>query len=122
MLTPTYYLLHVADPEKSGSFYAELFGRPAVETSPTFVLFVLEGGIKVGLWSKAHVRPATGGVPGALEIGIALKSPAEVDAFHDSWIGRGLPAFQPPTDMDFGRSCMVSDPDGHRIRLFAVAM
>lgn len=120
MVTPTYYLLHVADPGKSAGFYAELFGRPPVEISPTFALFVLDGGIKVGLWSKATVEPATGGAPGALEIGIALKAPDDVDAFHESWLARGLPVFQPPTDMDFGRSFMVADPDGHRIRLFAV--
>lgn len=120
MFTPTYYLLHVANPEKSSGFYAELFGRSPVETSPTFALFVLDGGIKVGLWSKATVEPATGGAPGALEIGIALNAPAEVDAFHQSWLARGLPIFQPPTDMDFGRSAMVADPDGHRIRVFAV--
>ncbi|WP_370673492.1 VOC family protein [Pleomorphomonas sp. PLEO] len=119
MFTPTYYLLHVADPAKSAGFYTELFGRPPVETSPTFALFVLGGGIKVGLWSKATVEPATGGAPGALEIGIALAAPADVDAFHENWVARGLPVFQSPTDMDFGRSSMVTDPDGHRIRVFA---
>lgn len=120
MITPTYYLLHVTDPERSGRFYRELFGGAPVETSPTFVLFVLDGGIKVGLWSKATVEPATGGAPGAIEIGISMKAPDEVDAFHESWIARGLPVFQSPTDMDFGRSLMVTDPDGHRIRIFAV--
>jgi predicted enzyme related to lactoylglutathione lyase len=120
MVTPTYYLLHVTDPGKSAGFYAELFGRPPVETSPTFALFVLDGGIKVGLWSKATVEPATGGAPGALEIGIALKAPDEVDGFYENWRARGLSVFQAPTDMDFGRSLMVTDPDGHRIRLFAV--
>ena len=77
MVTPTYYLLHVADPETSGGFYRELFGTAPVESSPTFVLFVLDGGIKVGLWSKDTVEPATGGAPGALEIGAAMKASAE---------------------------------------------
>lgn len=122
MATPTYYLLHVADPARSSGFYTELFGRPPVETSPTFVLFVLDGGIKVGLWSRETVEPATGGAPGALEIGIAHGTPADVDAFHASWLARGLPVLQSPTDMDFGRSCMVTDPDGHRIRVFAISM
>ena len=122
MVTPTYYLLHVADPETSGGFYRELFGTAPVESSPTFVLFVLDGGIKVGLWSRETVEPATGGAPGALEIGIAHGTPADVDAFHASWLARGLPVLQPPTDMDFGRSCMVTDPDGHRIRVFAISM
>lgn len=120
MVTPTYYLLHVADPEASGAFYRELFEAAPVESSPTFVLFVLDGGIKVGLWSRDSVEPATGGAPGALEIGIAMKAPADVDAFHQRWAARGLPVFQPPVDLDFGRSFMLADPDGHRIRVFAV--
>ncbi|MCM5555669.1 VOC family protein [Pleomorphomonas sp. NRK KF1] len=121
MITPTYYLLHVADPETSGVFYRELFETAPVESSPTFVLFVLHGGIKVGLWSKQTVEPVTGGAPGALEIGIAMKSPTDVDAFHQRWLARGLPVFQAPVDLDFGRSLMLTDPDGHRIRVFAVA-
>lgn len=120
MVTPTYYLLHVANPETSGGFYRELFGVDPVESSPTFVLFVLYGGIKVGLWSKDTVEPATGGAPGALEIGIAMKLPDDVDAFHGRWVERGLPVFQSPVDLDFGRSFMLTDPDGHRIRIFAV--
>lgn len=122
MVSPTYYLLHVADPTKSADFYTELFGRAPVESSPTFALFVLDGGVKVGLWSKATVEPATGGAPGALEIGIALKAPDDVDAFQEGWLARGLPVFQPPTDLDFGRSMMLTDPDGHRIRIFAVTV
>ncbi|MCM5559451.1 VOC family protein [Pleomorphomonas sp. JP5] len=120
MITPTYCLLHVAYPEASSVFYGELFGVPPVESSSTFVLFVLEGGIKVGLWSRDTVRPETGGAPGALEVGIAMKTAAEVDAFHDRWLAKGLPVFQPPVDLDFGRSLMLTDPDGHRIRVFAV--
>ena len=46
-----------------------------------------------------------------------MKTPAEVDAFHESWAARGLPVFQAPKDLDFGRSLMVTDPDGHAVRL-----
>ena len=27
----------------------------------------------------------------------------------------------PPTDLDFGRSFVALDPDGHRLRVYAVA-
>ncbi|WP_237153591.1 VOC family protein [Oryzibacter oryziterrae] len=122
MLHPNYYLLHVADPVSSGAFYADLFGVQPVDSSPTFVLFVLDGGIKFGLWSKATVEPATGGAPGALEIGIPVKTVSEVDAVHAAWSARGVSVLQVPTDMEFGRSFMVTDPDGHRIRVFCVVM
>lgn len=119
---PKYYLLHVADPVSSGAFYARLFGQEPVEQSPTFVLFVLEGGVKFGLWSKDTVLPKSGGAPGALEIGVPVASPAEVDTTFAAWSALGASVLQAPEDMDFGRSATVADPDGHRLRVFAVVM
>lgn len=120
MPTPSYFLVHVTDPVASAAFYGDVLGRAPVEVSPTFVLFVVDGGIKVGLWSKATVVPASGGAPGALEIGIPFATPAEVDAAHAESVRKGHTVLQAPTDLDFGRSAMIADPDGHRIRLFAV--
>lgn len=120
MPIPTYFLVHVTDPVTSAAFYGDVLGRAPVEVSPTFVLFVLDGGIKVGLWAKESVVPASGGAPGALEIGIPFATPAAVDAAHAASVARGHAVLQAPTDVDFGRSAMIADPDGHRIRLFAV--
>ena len=33
----------------------------------------------------------------------------------------GVKILQPPTDMDFGRTFVALDPDGHRLRVFAAA-
>ena len=117
---PTYYLLHVADPLASAAFYEQILGVAPVETAPTFSRFVLEGGVKLGLWSKATVEPATAGAPGGSEIGIAVKAPAEVDAVAAAWDKFSPTILQAPVDMDFGRSFLIADPDGHRIRVFAV--
>lgn len=120
MFTPSYFLLHVADPLASVDFYAQLFNRRPVETSPTFVLFVFEGGIKLGLWKRDTVVPAGSGAPGALEIGIPLATPAGVDELHARWAVTGHPIVQAPTDLDFGHSLTLADPDGHRLRFFSL--
>jgi predicted lactoylglutathione lyase len=122
MQTPTYFLLHVASPAASARFYAAILGAEPVETSETFALFVLEKGIKLGLWSAATVSPATSGTPGTSEIGIAAASAEEVDRLLSDWTKCGATVLQPATDMEFGRSAMIADPDGHRIRLFHVVM
>jgi catechol 2,3-dioxygenase-like lactoylglutathione lyase family enzyme len=122
MLTPTYYLLHVANPAASARFYAAILGAEPVDASETFVLFVLEKGVKLGLWSAATVRPATGGAAGNLEVGIEAGSAEVVDQRLAAWKAAGATVLQEPEDMEFGRSAMIADPDGHRIRLFHVVM
>lgn len=116
-----YLLLHVASPAASGRFYADLFGREPVDASESFVLLALESGLMLGLWSRDTVVPATGGAPGCAEIGVRVDDAAAVDAMHDAWTGRGVPVLMPPTDLDFGRSFVATDPDGHRIRVYALA-
>jgi predicted enzyme related to lactoylglutathione lyase len=46
---------------------------------------------------------------------------AAVDQTHADWRERGLKVAQPPTDMEFGRTFVALDPDGHRLRVFAPA-
>jgi hypothetical protein len=55
MTTPNFVILYVDQPQQSGAFYSALLGRQPVETSPTFVLFVLDNGFKIGLWSRHNV-------------------------------------------------------------------
>jgi predicted enzyme related to lactoylglutathione lyase len=43
---------------------------------------------------------------------------ADVDAVHADWAARGLAIAQPPTELDFGRTFVALDPDGHRLRVF----
>ncbi|MDX8437021.1 VOC family protein [Mesorhizobium abyssinicae] len=118
MKTPNFVILYVDSPERSGAFYAALLGRLPVEASPTFVLFVLDGGFKLGLWSRHTVEPAAAAAGGGAEIVFAQDGPAAVDAAHRDWAGRGLNILQAPTDMDFGRTFVALDPDNHRLRVY----
>jgi len=122
MLTPSYFLIHVANPTASADFYSRLLGIEPVEASSTFVLFVFAGGIKLGLWKRDTVVPTSTGAPGALEVGILLETVAEVDDLHERCVKAGRTIVQAPTDLDFGRSLTLADPDGHRLRFFALTL
>ncbi|WP_029006477.1 VOC family protein [Azorhizobium doebereinerae] len=116
MFNPGYILLYVQSPETSRHFYTPLLGCAPVEVSPTFVLFVLPGGLKLGLWARDGVEPAAPSVGGA-ELAMPVDR-ATLDAMYADWTGKGLPILQEPADMDFGRTFVACDPDGHRLRVF----
>ena len=121
MLEGTIVILYVDSPARSAEFYAALLGRDAIEASPTFAMFVLREGTMLGLWSRHTVEPSPGGTGGMTEIGFHADSNAEVDALHERWRGNGVPIAQAPVDLDFGRTFLALDPDGHRLRVFAPA-
>lgn len=118
MPSPNFVLLYVDSPEASGAFYATLLERQQVETSPTFVMFALENGVMLGLWSRHTVEPAASAAGGGAELAFTVE-PAALDATLAEWKKRGIAILQQPTDMDFGRTFVGLDPDGHRLRVFS---
>jgi len=116
---PSYVLLYVQDPMRSAAFYSHWLGLQPVESAPTFVLYVLSSGLKLGLWRRSDVQPQAQGGPGAMELAVAVAQPSAVDEVHAQWLAQALPVLQAPTAMDFGYTAVVADPDGHRLRVFA---
>lgn len=118
MFDANFVLLYVDSPAASARFYAGLLGAEPIEESPTFAMFPLPSGVMLGLWSRHTVEPAAAAAGGGAEIATVVASPAEVDARCAEWRGRGLTILQEPTELDFGRSFVALDPDGHRLRVF----
>jgi predicted enzyme related to lactoylglutathione lyase len=118
MSDPNFILLYVDNPAASADFYAGLLDRQPVETSPTFVMFALDSGVMLGLWSQRTVAPTATAVGGS-EIAFAVADKAAVQKTHDEWRRRGIYIIQPPTEMDFGHTFTAVDPDQHRLRVFA---
>ena len=114
-------LFYVTDPQVSRRFYADLLGLEPVEESPTFVLFMLPSGLALGLWGAGGVQPAPIATGGGSELGFRVSSNAEVDGIHADWQAKGAEIAMTPTDLDFGRSFVALDPDGHRLRVYAAA-
>ncbi len=90
-----------------------------VEASPTFAMFPLPSGVMLGLWARHTVEPAATASPGAVEVALAVENNDAVSALHQQWQALGLPVVQQPTAMDFGFTFVATDPDGHRLRVFA---
>ncbi|WP_210496695.1 VOC family protein [Microvirga antarctica] len=121
MTQPDYILLYVENPKASGRFYADLLEAQPVEATDTFVLFVLASGLKLGLWGRRTVEPVPTGMGGGAEVAFRLGSEPDVDATFAEWTRRGLTILQTPVSLDFGRTFVALDPDGHRLRVFAPA-
>ena len=120
-MNPNFVILYVDNPPRSAAFYKDLLGRAPVESSPTFALFVLDAGFKLGLWSRHTVEPATHATGGGNELCLAVDGKQQVDRMFADWGGRGLTVAQAPVEMDFGYTFVVLDPDQHRLRVFAPA-
>jgi predicted enzyme related to lactoylglutathione lyase len=120
MFTPHlgFVLLLVTNPKNSSLFYQEMFDLKPIEESPTFVMFALKNGVMLGLWSKYTVEPRLESPGCSAEICFPTE---DVDALYDTWGQKGATIAQKPTDMDFGRTFVILDPDGHRIRAYTLA-
>ncbi len=115
----SFVLLYVENPPASAAFYSDLLGHPTIESAPTFAMLPLRDGVMLGLWSRATVEPAVASAAGASEVAFTVADADAVDAAHADWSRRGLRIAQPPTRLDFGRTFVALDPDGHRLRVFA---
>lgn len=65
MNPPNIVILYVANPSLSAAFYAQLLGKPPVESSPTFAMFALDHGMMLGLWGRDGVVPNTSAAAGS---------------------------------------------------------
>ncbi|KQU98931.1 VOC family protein [Devosia sp. Root105] len=120
MRTLNYLLLAVRDPLRSAELYSKLLGREPVEKAPTFVLYVLPTGLKIGLWLADEMEPRPNAA-GGVEISFSEDSQDAVRATFEEWSKLGLKVLQAPTEMDFGFTFVVEDLDGHRLRPFVLA-
>jgi len=100
---------------KSAEFYRNVLGLQSIEESPTFAMFSLANGVMLGLWSRYTAEPRVEALPGAMDICFPTE---DVDSMYESLGQKSVTLIQKPTDMDFGRTFVFLDPDGHRIRMY----
>jgi predicted enzyme related to lactoylglutathione lyase len=120
MVHPDFIILFVDHPMNSANFYSALLELQPVERSPTFALFILPSGLRLGLWSRHTAEPQVAAGSGATEICFRHGSIAAVDEVYADWGGRGLRILQTPVQMDFGYTFVATDPDGHRLRVYSM--
>jgi len=118
---PNFMILYVDSAAASAAFYQKLLDRAPAEASPNFVLFALESGLMLGLWTRRGVAPAATTPGGGGELAFTVPDAAAVRAVCAEWRRRGADILQEPVRMDFGDTFVAIDPDGHRLRVFAPA-
>lgn len=120
MTNLNYVLLYVDNPRDSAVFYEKLLGQKPHESHPTFVEFSLKNGLKLGLWSKHTAKPIPDFTGSSVEVAFTVKDKASVDSTYKDWTDLGLRVAQKPTNLDFGYTFVLLDPDGHRLRVFCL--
>lgn len=89
-----------------------------VEFSPTFCLFVLENGLKLGLWCKHTVEPALQQYDSVAssEVLFAVSGKQNVDDLYQRWgMELEVTITHKPQKLDFGYAFVGLDIDGHRL-------
>jgi hypothetical protein len=90
MSQPNLVVIYVESAPASAKFYADLFGRPPVESSPRFAMFALDSGMMLGVWSRNEVAPAVTATPGTSELVVMVADGSALNALLENWRRRGL--------------------------------
>lgn len=120
MPAPNLFLIYVRDAESATAFYSDLFEIKPTFTSPRYVAFDVAPGILFALWTgrSESVDPST---PRTCEVGLMVPGPASaVDETFKSWVSKGVHVVEEPHDDVFGRTFVITDPDGNLIRVSPV--
>ncbi len=120
MPAPNLFLVYVRDAEAAAGFYSDLFEITPTFTSPRYVAFEVAPGVLFALWS-GDSEDANPGTARTSEVGLMIPGSASaVDAMFEAWVAKGAAVVQEPRDEVFGRTFVVSDPDGNLIRVSPV--
>lgn len=111
-----FIMLFVENPIESSKFYSHLLNIGVVESSETFAMLGLGNDIMLGLWSPKTAKPAARVQGGGSEIVFCDK---DIESLYKRWLSLGVSMALEPTNMEFGRTFVALDPDGHRIRVYA---
>jgi len=118
-LNPDLVIRYVADVPASRRFYADLLGRAPFAEQEGFVMFKFDTGLRLGLWAKDAAKPAALAGGGGAELAVLVPDADAVRAVHRDWAAQGIAIAQAPVTLDFGHTFVATDPDGHRIRVYA---
>jgi predicted enzyme related to lactoylglutathione lyase len=117
MPAPNLFLIYVTDVRRATEFYSSLFEIEPVMTTPRYVPFEVAPGVLFALWSGRSENVERGN-PRCSEVGLMVsKSTAAVDDIYASWKEKGVTVVEEPYDDVFGRTFVVTDPDGNLIRV-----
>lgn len=119
MTTPNLFLIYVTDVERATRFYNDLFEMEPKMITPRYIPYEVAPGVLFALWSGRSDQVTD--APRTSEVGLMVPGGGdEVDALFASWVDKGATVYQEPHDDVFGRTFMITDPDGNLIRVSPV--
>ncbi|WP_373974872.1 drug:proton antiporter [Chitinibacter sp. SCUT-21] len=118
MLAPNLVLYYVENVARSAALYGELMGSAPIEQSEGFAMFKLASGMMLGFWAKATVAPPAAWQGAGGELCFAVADEALLQQHFVALQAKGLTIAQEITEMEFGRTFVALDPDGHRLRVY----
>ncbi|GAA1932101.1 VOC family protein [Brevibacterium antiquum] len=117
MATPNLFLIYVTDTERATKFYSDLFDMEPVMITPRYVPFSVAPGVLFALWSGGAEALAEH-PPRTSEVGLMIPGAASaVDSLFAEWAKKGVAVVNEPYDAVFGRTFVITDPDGNLIRV-----
>lgn len=120
MPRPNLFLLYVTDATSAASFYSELFEMKPSFVSPRYVAFDIAPGVLFAVWSGNEIA-IDETIPRTSEVGLMLPGPASrIDETYKTWKSKGVAIVEKPHDAVFGRTFVVTDPDGNLLRVSPV--
>lgn len=121
MNSPNMVIVYVSDVARTVDFYRQIFDlEPTAFPSPGFAAFTLAGGTELALWS-GHDGALEGNPVRTSEVVLCLTGgPEAIETQHRDWKALGVTVLEEPHDAVFGRTSVIADPDGNRIRLAPV--
>jgi hypothetical protein len=84
--------------------------------TPRYVAFEVAPGVLFALWSSRSGQVTTQ-APRCSEVGLMVpRTSAAVDEIYARWVDKGVTVVEEAHDEVFGRTFVVTDPDGNLIR------
>lgn len=120
MPAPNLFLIGVSDAASATTFYSDLFEIEPTFVSPRYVAFEVGPGVLFALWT-GYREQVLASAPRTSEVGLMVPGQASaIDELFASWVQKGVQVVQPPHEAVFGRTFVISDPDGNLIRVSPV--
>ena len=111
-------LVYVSDIERSTRFYENIFNAKPVFSSPRYVAFSATSNNEAlfAIWTGGSTPDKD--IPRFSEIGIMVLTNDDVEKLYEKWKANSeIKIIREPYTEVFGRTFLVSDPDGHIIRV-----
>ncbi|MBL4943508.1 glyoxalase [Corynebacterium ulcerans] len=111
------FIVFASNLDVSVPFYTKLLDLEVSFESPRYVTMDLASGVSLALWTGKCDSLTTAGTRTS-EVCINLGGgEEEILSKYDEWTKKGISVLEEPYDDVFGKTFVVADPDGNRIRV-----